>query len=155
MATVLSCSGELSGTVPSPQIMPMERAGSRGKRKMETFIAKKADTKLVEKQSAKKPCESKVVHSVSQRLELLLHVKTLHLMLQLVQIFIVCMTMGLQMLNPLLLFSHDDLTMALLLCIQEVMQSKYSQFSYIIHQLHNVLSLLLTLLVLCLLTHLR
>ena len=28
MATVLSCSGKLSGTVPSPQIMPMERASS-------------------------------------------------------------------------------------------------------------------------------
>ena len=29
-------------------------------------------------------------------------------MLQLVQIFSVCMTIGLLMLNPLLLFSHDD-----------------------------------------------
>ena len=56
-ATVLSCSGKISGTVPSPKIMPMERAGSRGRRRMET-IAKKADTKLVEKQSAKEPCES-------------------------------------------------------------------------------------------------
>ena len=46
----------------------------------------------------------------------------------------VCMTMGLLMLNPLLLFSHDDdLDMALLLCVQEVMQSKYVQSV----QLHN------------------
>ena len=54
----------------------------------------------------------KVVHPVSQRLGLLLHVKTPQLMLQLVQMFSMCMTMGLLMLNPLL-SSHmhigDDL----------------------------------------------
>ena len=45
MTTVLSCFGKLSGTVPSPQIIRIESAGSRGRRRMETFSAKKAEKK--------------------------------------------------------------------------------------------------------------
>ena len=49
------------------------------------------------------------------------------------------MVMGLLMLNSLLP-SHTMVmiwTMALLVCVQEVMQSKYNQLCYIIHHFHN------------------
>ena len=98
MATVLSCFEKTNNTFFTPNIA--HGKSSRCRRRMEAFITKKADAKLVEKQSAKEqPCESESETG-------LLHVKTLQHMLQLVQIFIMCMIVGLLMLNPHFPLTH-------------------------------------------------